>query len=78
MRYSALIVLLTAVSFRQTYTYSTLYSFGPTIADGETLVSGLIMNSKGNLYRTTQYGGYQSGQCNQGGCGTVFELRPKR
>jgi hypothetical protein len=40
--------------------------------------AGVILDTSGNLYGTTMYGG--SGTCNNygtPGCGTVFELRPK-
>ncbi len=40
------------------------------------LASALIMDSKGNLYGTTKLGGNENGNCNLGGCGTVFELSP--
>jgi len=57
-----------------------LYSFqGPT-ADGAVPAFGLVMDSSGDLYGTTQYGG--NGSCNPNGiyppsgCGTVFELSP--
>jgi len=40
--------------------------------------AGVILDSSGNLYGTTMYGG--SGTCwneSASGCGTVFELKPK-
>lgn len=56
----------------------TLYSFcssGNNCADGSTPYGGVILDSAGNLYGTTYYGG--TGQsCSLGGCGTVFELMP--
>jgi uncharacterized repeat protein (TIGR03803 family) len=42
--------------------------------DGDHPVDGLIFDSRGNLYSTTQWGG--TGQSCQGGCGTVFEVSP--
>jgi hypothetical protein len=46
--------------------------------DGSTPTTGLIFDSAGNLYGTTQYGG--PGDCNDryigAGCGIVFELTP--
>ena len=42
-------------------------------ADGSSSQATLIMDSAGNLYGTTPYGG--SGNC-QYGCGTVFEVSP--
>ena len=62
-----------------TNTYSTLYTFpqGPT--DGFDPVSGVIVDSVGNLYGTTLSGGTPNctgGQNNPVGCGTVFKLSP--
>jgi uncharacterized repeat protein (TIGR03803 family) len=42
--------------------------------DGENPVGGLIEDSAGNLYGTTEYGG-NWGACGQRSCGTVFELK---
>lgn len=53
--------------------YSVLYSFTGGI-DGEQPVNGLVVDSAGNLYGTTDSGG-GSANCNNG-CGTVFELSP--
>ncbi len=63
-----------------------LYSFTLTNGDGANPAAGLIMDSAGNLYGTTQLGGITSGNCpNSGtnttapppvGCGTVFKLDP--
>jgi uncharacterized repeat protein (TIGR03803 family) len=49
-----------------------LYSFNPSkhSGDGSGPQAGLVFDSKGNLYGTTQYGG------NSSGTGTVFELSP--
>ena len=46
--------------------------------DGDTPRAAVILDSSGNLYGTTYYGG--SGTCwneSASGCGTVFELKPK-
>ena len=53
------------------YTEKVLYSFKGG-SDGRTPVAGLLMDSVGNLYGTTESGG-GSTNCD-GGCGTVFEL----
>jgi hypothetical protein len=37
--------------------------------------SGLVRDSRGNLYGTA-YGGITGGICNLGGCGVVFKLAP--
>lgn len=50
------------------YTETVLYSFGPTTStDGEHPRGNLVIDSSGNLYGTTEYGGAN-------GTGTVFEL----
>ncbi len=50
------------------------YAFsGP--ADGANPVGGLIGDSAGNLYGTTEYGGDLNG-CSGKGCGVVFKLAP--
>ncbi len=48
-----------------------LYSFAGR-ADGSLPVAGVIADTAGNLYGTTQYGGGVA--CFGGGCGTVFKL----
>lgn len=61
------------------YTESLLHSFDGGVSDGATPYSGLIMDSGGNLYGTTGYGG--AGSCTDPaqptGCGTVFKLAPE-
>jgi hypothetical protein len=42
--------------------------------DGDHPTAGLIFDSRGNLYSTTEWGG--TGSSCQGGCGTVFEVEP--
>ncbi len=55
-----------------------LHSFSNNGTDGYYPAAGLILDSAGNLYGTTAYGG--SGVCSNAaplsGCGTVFELSP--
>ncbi len=50
-----------------------LHSFGGS-TDGIMPMSGLIQDSAGNLYGTTEYGGVRGGLCGNGGCGTVFKV----
>ncbi len=52
-------------------TYTTLYSFGSHVYDGDTPQAGLVQGSDSNFYGTTYYGG--SGNCDEG-CGTVFRI----
>ena len=60
------------------WTEKVLHSFGGTLTDGEVPEAGLIFDSKGNLYGTTEAGGAYdntyAGASN--GLGTVFELSP--
>ncbi len=52
-----------------------LHSFvAGQVGDGYFPQAGLILDSKGNLYGTTYYGGTASNYCSN--CGTVFELSP--
>src|SRR5579872_1884681 len=62
----------TAAAFSQTFTL--LYSFTGG-ADGGSPSEGLVLDSAGTLYGTTQHGG--TGTCTQyglSGCGTVFKV----
>ena len=59
------------------WTETVLYTFkGAKYGDGEDPAGGLLIDSQGNLYGTTAYGG--TGDCVllgvKGGCGTVYEL----
>ena len=69
-------VVLFATSICAAQQETVLHSFGSG-TDGQDPQAGLVMDSHGNLYGTTYFGGIH-GAC-QGGptCGTVFELSPK-
>jgi hypothetical protein len=61
------------------WTETVLYIFkGNASNDGATPAGGLVIDSAGNLYGTTAYGG--TGNCvllgSKVGCGAVFELSP--
>jgi uncharacterized repeat protein (TIGR03803 family) len=60
-------------------TYSTLHIFPQGALDGFDPVSGVIVDSVGNLYGTTLWGGALNcggGNKAPAGCGTVFKLTP--
>ncbi|MGA2904296.1 MAG: choice-of-anchor tandem repeat GloVer-containing protein [Candidatus Korobacteraceae bacterium] len=57
------------------YTESILHSFGSG-TDGENPDSGVVLDTAGNVYETTFYGGTEEGGCGGYGCGTVYQLIP--
>jgi len=63
------------------WTFSTIYPFAGGL-DGDTPVGRVIFGPDGNLYGTTEYGGFAApgNVCSWGnlkGCGTVFRLSPQ-
>lgn len=62
------------------WTESTLHSFDPASGDGSSPIGELALDSAGNLYGVTEYGGAnQRLACANSihpGCGTVFQLSP--
>ncbi len=57
-----------------TYSETVLYSFTGTNGDGRGPIVGLVRDSSGNLYGTTQFGGPSTACGTKLGCGVVFEL----
>jgi uncharacterized repeat protein (TIGR03803 family) len=59
------------------WTETVLYNFGNG-TDGYSPETGLVLDTAGNLYGTTTYGGANNGcaVAQYEGCGTVFELTP--
>jgi len=58
------------------WTYTSLHDFTGG-ADGANPLSGVTLDSNGNLYGTTSLGGMQGGNnCNTLGCGVVWEITP--
>ena len=54
-----------------------IHVFDSGIDNDGTFPQGLVMDSHGDLFGNTQYGGGNSGLCpNLDGCGTVYELSP--
>lgn len=66
------VVFAWMTAYAQNNNHVTLYSFTGVNGDGVGPTSALILDAKGNLYGTTQFGG-SSTNC-IGGCGTVFKL----
>jgi len=63
------------------WTETILYRFCSEVinemcVDGRSPIAGLVMDSQGNLYGTTNLGGTVMDCPQGGGCGTVFELSP--
>lgn len=56
------------------WTETILYNFHGN-SDGGGPSAGVVMDSEGNLFGTTQQGGVRNGNCSVG-CGVVFELSP--
>lgn len=70
---SGIVVLGAAAAAQaQAPTFSVLYTFAGPPNDGASSVAPLIMDSLGNLYGTTAFGG--NSNCGSAGCGTVFRL----
>ncbi len=57
------------------WSYQLLYTFAGG-ADGSSPSGALAIDSAGNIYGTTQFGGTTG--CFNSGCGTVYQLRPPR
>ena len=57
--------------------FTQLHAFKCCTSDGWTSTAGLVRDSQGNLYGTTELGGfYNTDYCAYLGCGTVFEVSP--
>jgi uncharacterized repeat protein (TIGR03803 family) len=57
-------------------TYSNLYSFVGSPTDGSWPRAGLVEDTNGNFYGTTQLGGTNINNNCPGGCGIVFRISP--
>jgi uncharacterized repeat protein (TIGR03803 family) len=71
---------LTPTTNGKPWTETVLYSFcsQASCADGANPQAGVIFDSEGNLFGTTETGGNQNCQEEGPGCGTVFELQPSQ
>jgi len=57
------------------WTYTSLHDFTGG-ADGGNPLSGVTLDTNGNLYGTTSLGGMQGGNCYTQGCGVAWEITP--
>jgi uncharacterized repeat protein (TIGR03803 family) len=57
-----------------TWTFTSLHDFNFT--DGDNPWGNVTMDSSGNLYGTTVYGGHYTGLCQNYGCGVVWKITP--
>jgi len=64
----------TAYEITSSGTESVLHSFAGGASDGSYPIGAMIIDSSGNLYGTTEFGG--SSNCAGNGCGAVFKLVP--
>ncbi|HEX8818107.1 MAG TPA: choice-of-anchor tandem repeat GloVer-containing protein [Terriglobales bacterium] len=68
---------LTPPKSGKTWTETVLYSFkGDT--DGQLPFGEVVFDAAGNLYGTTSRGGMGHVGCFQAGCGTIYELTPRK
>jgi uncharacterized repeat protein (TIGR03803 family) len=59
------------------WSFAVLHNFKCCTSDGWSSEAGLALDNAGNLYGTTEWGGfYKSAYCAYLGCGTVFEVSP--
>jgi|tagenome__1003787_1003787.scaffolds.fasta_scaffold20977768_1 uncharacterized repeat protein (TIGR03803 family) len=72
-----LFCLLSLAARAQTYNETILHSFSSSPLDGINPAGDLVMDSAGNLYGTTHFGGTGGGSCGFPPCGTVFKLTPQ-
>jgi len=73
----SVLLVITSVGIVFGQTFTVLYNFTGQAGDGATPSSGMVLDSAGNLYGTTSYGGDLTctDEPNRG-CGTVFKLDP--
>ena len=66
------------VSAVRAQTFNIIHDFGVMNGDGWRPYAGVTLDKSGNLYGTTQWGGYHGGACDGAGCGIVFKLSPNQ
>ncbi len=67
------ILLMVPAAWGQTF--KVLHSFGAS-GDGQWAEGGVVMDGQGNLYGVTEIGPPGDGCLGNGGCGTVYQLKP--
>lgn len=73
--YGTVFQLVPPATFGTAWTFNLVHSFGGPSSDGSGPEARLTIDSQGNLYGTTVFGGFAAKECYYG-CGTVFELSP--
>lgn len=75
MKLRVTLLFLSALAGAQTYSESTLHSFGSSPTDGVGPEGTVVVDQAGNVYGLTLSGGGDNSTCGDG-CGTIYKLDP--